>query len=133
KKSLQEEALTVREEKQATQLEEKNQGTAERLAEQFTAEFGDVMILFNGECEGNWGCVRKALREQVQTQSEGFSEKDNQTSLQIAAKYGFSEEVVLAYHKDFCEEDWSCTRAYFRELYMSTRENGKPDKTGKPE
>ncbi len=133
KKSLQEEALTVREEKQATQLEEKNQGTAERLAEQFTAEFGDVMILFNGKCEGNWGCVRKALREQVQTQSEGFSEKDNQTSLQIAAKYGFSEEVVLAYHKDFCEEDWTCTRAYFRELHMSTRENGKPDKTGKPE
>jgi len=130
KKSLQEEAMTVREEKQATQQEEKNQGTAERLAEQFTAEFGDVMNLFNGDCAGNWGCVRKALR--VQEQEEGFSEKDTQTARQISVKYGPTVGEVEAQYIA-CQEDWACTRAHFRELYMDNRENGKPDKTGKPE
>ncbi len=132
KKSLQEEALTVREEKQATQGEEKNQGTAERLAEQFTAEFGDVMNLFEGKCESDWGCVRKALREQVQTLSAGYTDKDYQIALQLKAKYGLDDGVVLAYHKDFCGEDWTCTRAYFRDLYMGDKVKGKPDKTGKP-
>ena len=123
--------MTAREEKQATQQEEKNLQTGERLAEQFTAKFGDVMNLFNGECVSSWACVRKALREQEQ--AEGFSDKDTQTALQIAAKYGFSEEEVKVYHEGTCDEDWACTRAYYRELYMSTKKNGKPDNSGKPE
>lgn len=115
-------------EQQAQKEEEKNQQTAERLAEQFSAEFGDVMNLLNGECEGDWACVRSELREQSRTMAEGLSEKDYQTALQIASKYGSSEEEVLAYHQDFCQLDWSCTRAYFRNMYMETRETGKPKK-----
>jgi len=135
KETLRSEAKEEREETQATQQEKKNLETADRLAEQFTAESGDVMNLFIGDCEGNWGCVRKALRTQAQSQTEGFSsDKDRQVAQQIAVKYGPSggEEEVLAYHTDPCDEDWTCTRAYFRELYMDNRENGKPDKPGKP-
>ncbi|HDD61842.1 MAG: hypothetical protein DRI65_13130 [Chloroflexota bacterium] len=128
KELLREEDKAAREDKKAAQTEEKAQQTAEKLAEQFSAEFGDVMNLLNGECEGEWACVRKALRDQERDMSDGFSEKDIQTAQQIAFKYGFTEEEVQAYHKDYCGEDWSCTRAYFRELYMSTKETGKPKK-----
>ena len=117
-----EEDKAAREEKQTSRTEE----TAEKLAEQFTAEFGDVMSLLNGECEGDWACVRKALRDQEQEMSEGYSDKDQQTALQIGSKYGFDEEVVLKYHKDECGEDWACTRSYFREQYITTKETGKP-------
>ena len=128
RKDLQETAKEERAELQADQQEERNQKTAEKLAEQFSSNSVYVMSLFNGECEGSWGCVRKALREEEQTQSEGYSERDIQTALQIASKYGFTEEEVLDYHDDFCSGDWACTRAYYRDLYMSTKETGKPEK-----
>ena len=128
KEDLREQDKEDREDQQAEKQEEKNQQTGEKFAEQFSAEFGDVMNLFNGECKEDWACVRETLREQTREQAEGFSEKDTQTTLQIASKYGFTEEEVLAYHKDYCGEDWTCTRAYFREQYMETKETGKPDK-----
>jgi len=124
RESLREEDKAAREEKQTSRTEE----TAEKLAEQFSAKSGDVMNLLNGECEGNWGCVRKALRDQEQEMSEGYSDKDQQTALQIGSKYGFLEEEVLAYHKDYCGEDWACTRAYFRENTLIIKETGKPNK-----
>ncbi len=125
KETLRGEAKAEREEQKMEKQEEQTQKTAERLAEQFSAEFGDVMNLLNGECNGEWSCVRSTLRDQEREMSQEFSEKDHQTAQQIAFKYGFTEEEVLAYHKDYCSEDWSCTRAYFREIYMSTRETGK--------
>jgi len=63
--------------------------------------------------------------------SNGYSEKENQTALQISNKYGFSQEEVLAYYES-CGGDWSCTRTHFRELAGSTKQNGKPDKPDKP-
>jgi len=125
---IREEDKEEQEQKAATQQEAQNNKTADKLAEQFTAEFGDVMKLLNGECEGDWACVRKALRDQEQEMAEGYSEKDLQTALQIGSKYGFLEEEVLAYHKDYCGENWACTRAYFRTLAAETKETGKPDK-----
>ena len=125
---IREEDKEEQEQKAATQQEAQNNKTADKLAEQFTAEFGDVMNLLNGECEGDWACVRKALRDQEQEMAEGYSEKDLQTALQIGSKYGFLEEEVLAYHKDYCGENWACTRAYFRTLAAETKETGKPDK-----
>jgi len=125
---VREENKAAREDKKEAKTEEKTQQTAEKLVEQFSAEFGDVMSLLNGECEGEWACVRKALRDQERDQAVGSSAKDIQTAQQIASKYGFSEEEVLAYHKDYCGEDWTCTRAYFREQYLSTKETGKKKK-----
>jgi len=120
-----------RAEQQAAQQEDKNQQTANKLAEQYPDYPGDVMSLFNGECEENWGCVRKTLREQEQatTQAEGvLPKRDTQTASQIASKYGSTPEEVLEYHNTSCSGDWACTRAYFRELSASTKETGKPDK-----
>ncbi len=134
RKDLQEAAKEGRQVELAVQQEERNKQTAEKLADQFSSDPVYVMSLFTeGECEGNWGCVRKVLREEEKAQSEGLSDRGRQTALQIASKYGFTEEEVLAYHDDFCSEDWSCTRAYYRDLYMSTKETGKPEGTGKPE
>ena len=126
-----------KEEKQTNQQEEKNKNTGNKLAEQFSAEFGDVMNLFNVKCEGDWGCVRKALREQAQTQSQtqsgDLSNHDLQTASQISSKYGVSEEEVTTYYLGPCSEDWACTRTHFRVLNMSTKETGKPEGTGKPD
>ncbi len=128
RQSLQEEKKAETQDKQVQIKEEKNQQTAEKLANQFSAEVGDVMNLLNGECEGDWACVRSELRVQSRNSAEGLSEKDYQTALQIAAKYGSSEDEVLAYHNEYCQMDWSCTRAYFRNMYMETRETGKSKK-----
>lgn len=138
KEDLREDKKIEKEEKQANQNEEKNKNnnTGEKLAEQFSAELGEVMGLFeNGECIGDWACVRKALRkqEQTQTQSEGLSDHNLKTASQISSKYGVSEEEVTTYYLGPCSEDWACTRTHFRVLNMSTKETGKPEKTGKPD
>lgn len=103
-----------REEDQQAREQEQNQRTAERLAEQYEAELGDVMALFNGECEGDWSCVRTALREQEREQQT--SDRDVRTAGQIADKYGATVEEVMAIYESTCAWDWPCTRAYFRDL-----------------
>ena len=128
KESLRGEAKADKEEQKSQQQEEKNQQTAEKLAEQYSAEFGDVLNLLNGECEGEWACVRSTLRDQKRTMDQELSEKDIQTALQIAAKYGFTEFEVTEHFQNICEYDWACTRAYFREMYMSTKETGNKNK-----
>jgi pyruvate/2-oxoglutarate dehydrogenase complex dihydrolipoamide acyltransferase (E2) component len=62
----------------------------------------------------------------------GNSEKDYQTASQIGNKYGVSQDTVLGYHQDFCDGDWSCTRAHFREEAGNNKQTGKPDKKDKP-
>lgn len=128
RKSLLEEKKADQQEQGAQKEEERTQQTAEKLAEQYSAEFGDVLNLLNGECAGDWACVRSELREQSRNTAEGFSEKDYQTALQIASKYGYSEDEVLAYYQDFCGMDWACARTYYRTLFMESRETGKPNK-----
>ncbi len=127
-KAEQQEQKAELQEQITQQQEEKQQQTAERLAEQFSAEFGEVMNLYNGECEGEWSCVRASLNEQQRSMAQGFSEKDYQNALQVSSKYGSTQEEVLAYHQDFCGEDWTCTRSYFRNMHTETKETGKPNK-----
>lgn len=128
RESLREEAKDDQESQKAQKEEERNQQTAEKLAEQYSAEFGDVINLLNGECEGDWACVRSELRDQTRKMDQDLTERDNQTALQIAAKYGYTEDEVLGHYQDVCDLDWACTRAYFRNLYMENREKGKPNK-----
>ncbi len=132
RKDLQETAKEERAELQADQQLARNQKTAEKLAEQFSSNSVYVMSLFNGECEGSWGCVRKALREEEQTmtQAEGvLPERDFQTAQQIASKYGIPDyQEVIGWYENDCSGDWACTRAHFREIFMSTKETGKPEK-----
>jgi hypothetical protein len=80
RKDLQEAAKEGRQEKLAAQQLEKNLETAEKLAEQFSPDSAYVMSLFTeGECEGNWGCVRKVLREEEKAQAEGLSDRGRQS------------------------------------------------------
>ncbi len=114
RKDLQEAAKESRQVELATKQEEKNKQTAEKLAEQFSSNSVYAMSLFTeGECEGNWGCVRKVLREEEKTQSEGLSDKGLQTALQISSKYGVSEELVIEHYNGLCSGDWACIRGIF--------------------
>jgi hypothetical protein len=72
--------------------------------------------------------LREQAQTQSQTQSGGLSDHELQTASQISSKYGVSEEEVTNYYLSMCAEDWACTRAYFRDQYMSTKETGKPKK-----
>ena len=118
---------TEREEDRAEREDQRADDTAQRIAEQYEAEVGDVMALYNGECSGNWSCVRKALRQQEQTQTQSTSsDKDGRTAAQIASKYGVSESEVMSVFDTSCSGDWSCTRAHFRD--QSKPDRGKPDK-----
>ena len=121
-------AMGVQEYRKEQTSEKQAEKTAERLGEKYEAAPEDVMELLNGVCEGKWACVRKALREQSQLMGEGLTDKDNKTAMQIGAKYGIDEEIVKAYYLGTCEMNWACTRAYYRDMYMDTKETGKPIK-----
>jgi hypothetical protein len=58
-----------REQDRAQQREQQTQRTAERLAERFGVGIDTVMGLFNGACDGDWGCVRAQLAGQSQPQN----------------------------------------------------------------
>ena len=128
RKASHEELLAEKGNQSAQQAEEQTQKTAERLAEQYAAEFGDVMNLLNGECNGDWACVRSALRDQTREMSAGLSQKDYQLAQQIASKYGYSEDEILSHFQGTCGMDWACTRTYFRNLSKDTKQTGKPQK-----
>lgn len=118
-----------RDEERSEREQQRADDTAEKIAEQYQANVSEVWALYNGECEGNWGCVRKALREQTQTQSQSQGtahDNDSRTAQQIASKYGVSEAEVMNVFNGSCSGDWSCTRAHFREAVKPDR--GKPDK-----
>ena len=57
-----------REQDRPQQQQDQTQRTAERLAERFGVSVDEVMGLFNGACEGDWGCVRAQLAGQSQSQ-----------------------------------------------------------------
>ncbi len=105
-----------REEQKLQSQGEIQQRQAERLAERFEgADASEVMSLYNGECQGNWGCVRKHLQTQTQaeTQTEAYSEQDQRKAAQIASKYGVSAEQVMAKYEE-CGGNWGCVQAFYR-------------------
>lgn len=118
-----EDSRTEREEERTAREEERAQRTAKRLAEQFELQLGDVMALYNGQCEGSWGCVRDVLREETRAQSG--SERDKRTAAKIASQYGVSEDEVWSVFGTSCGQDWNCVRAHFRELARGERGKGK--------
>ena len=118
-------AMGVQEYRKDQRSDKQAEKVAIRLGDQYDVDPDYAMELLNGICEGKWACVRKALREEISTK---LTDRDTQTALRIGKKYGFSEQVVLGLYQGDCEMDWACTRAYFRELYMETRETGKPEK-----
>jgi hypothetical protein len=57
-----------REQDRTQQRQQQTQRTAERLAARFGVSIDAVMGLFNGVCDGDWGCVRAQLAGQPQPQ-----------------------------------------------------------------
>jgi hypothetical protein len=99
--------------------------TAKRF-EGYTSE--EVLAVYNDdECNGNWGCVRKQLREQEQTEAQGVSDRDTRTAQQIASKYGKDITKVWDEFNNVCGGDWNCVRANFRDA-ARTAPDKKKDK-----
>lgn len=117
-----EEAQAERKGERAGRTEEQTQRTADRLAEQFGVDNAVVDSQFEA-CEGNWGCVRKALREQEQTSAA--SSQHERTAAQIASKYGVSQSEVMNYYENSCGQDWNCVRAHYRDLNKNNQGKGK--------
>jgi len=124
--SEREDARTEREGERTALEEERAQLTAERLAEQFeNADAVRVMELYEGECQGSWGCVRKALRDE--DRGDAALDRDKRTAAQIASRYsqyGETEDTVWTAFLG-CSEDWSCVRAHYRDLYQGDHGKGK--------
>jgi PKD repeat protein len=120
--SQREDARTEREGERAAREEERTQRTAERIAEQFENADADKVLELYDECEGSWGCVRKALREE--DCADAALDRDKRTAAQIASKYGFSETEVLNYFEVSCGQDWNCVRTYYRNLTQGDHGKG---------
>jgi hypothetical protein len=111
---LRDEQHLQQDEERAAAEAERGLRIAQRLAEQFEVAPDFVLDLYNAECAGSWGCVRKALREAYG--GEGAADHDARTAARIASQYGFSEVEVWNVFLTSCEERWNCVRAHFREL-----------------
>jgi hypothetical protein len=121
-----EDASTEREGERTAREDERAELTAKRLAEQFGIDMDKVMLLYGegGECEGSWGCVRKALRDE--DRADAASERDERTAAQIASKYdGVSGSDVLFHFENSCGQDWNCVRAYYRNLTQGDHGKGR--------
>jgi PKD repeat protein len=101
----------------AARKEGLDEKTADRLSKQY--EFTGDMDAFLADCEGNWGCVRKKLKNMDQTTVEGASsDKDTRTAERLAAQYGVDlNSVVWAkFNAGECTGDWNCVRAELRNM-----------------
>src|SRR3990170_3164861 len=109
-----------RQEAQSTRQSEQDHRTAANLAKQFGVSQDDVLEVFNGQCGGDWGCVRAHFR---QPSGASHTEDDERTAEQIAQKYGVGPDQVLALFTGTCQQDWGCVREHLR-----PQDHGKPGK-----
>jgi hypothetical protein len=54
--------------------------------------------------------------ERSEARMERDEARDSRTALQIANKYGSSEDAVMAIYEGTCDYSWNCVRAHFRQL-----------------
>jgi PKD repeat protein len=115
--------IGIKEFRSAGREEDRNQKTAERLAEQFSSQVGDIMSVFTAECEGSWSCTRKELRQEAHDQA--YVDQDARTAVKIASQYSVSESEVWNIYETTCSQEWNCVRAHFRELLKDNQGKGK--------
>jgi len=120
-KLAREEERTAREDaRNAARKEGLDEKTADRLSKQY--EFTGNMDALLAECEGNWGCVRKKLKNMDQTTVEGASsDKDTRTAERLAAQYGVDISIVKGIFNNTCGGDWNCVRSELRATYKKTK------------
>jgi hypothetical protein len=112
----------LRENQQESREDDHDERTASKLAEQFQYSEEDIWALFNGDCEGNWSCVRAAIRDQIT--DEKSSERNARTASQLSNKYGVSENEVWSLFNSTCHQSWSCVRSTLRD---QAKNHGKPE------
>jgi PKD repeat protein len=117
---IQEYRKLLREQESEFRLLEQDNRIALKLADHFGFEEADVIAFFES-CDGNWGCVRNALRELGQFESEGSREQS--TAARIAKQYDKTEPEVMAQY-ELCNSDWSCVRTIYREELKAERGKG---------
>ncbi|MCZ6529836.1 MAG: hypothetical protein O6949_05825, partial [Chloroflexi bacterium] len=101
----------LRDEDRTEHQQDRIDRTAEQLSGQFGPSVDEVLGLYQGECAQDWGCVRKKLRSQSQSQDKTDTGKN--MAARLASQYGVSEsEVQLLYGA--CGGNWSCVRAELR-------------------
>ena len=115
---VQEYRRQIRQETQTTRQAEQDQRTASNLAKQFDVSQEEVLGIFNGECSGDWNCVRIHFRQQT---GNSRNAGDESTAAQIAQKYGVDVSDVMGLYNGVCQQDWACVRAHFRD-----QNKGKP-------
>ncbi|MES0340127.1 MAG: hypothetical protein ABUK15_08720, partial [Anaerolineales bacterium] len=115
-KLAREEERTAREEaRTAARKETLDEKTAARFSEQYGYPLGEINSYFE-DCNGNWTCVRKDLKEKDQAQVEGTSDKDTRTAERLAAQYGVDISIVKGIFNNACGGDWNCVRSELRAL-----------------
>jgi PKD repeat protein len=113
-KLAREEERTAREDaRNAARKEGLDEKTADRLSKQY--DFTGDMDALLAECEGNWGCVRKKLKDMDQVHLEGTSDKDHRTAERLAAQYVVPFDIVWdKFTTGECSGDWNCVRTALR-------------------
>jgi PKD repeat protein len=114
REQLRDDEKLAREEERTARKEELDEKTAARLSEQY--EYTGDMNALLAECEGNWGCVRKKLKDMDQAQVEGTSDKDTRTAERLVAQYGVDINIIWAKFNGACNGDWNCVRAELRDM-----------------
>ncbi|HLC01466.1 MAG TPA: PKD domain-containing protein [Anaerolineales bacterium] len=113
----------LHQETQSTRQVEQDQHTAANLSRQFGVSQDEILQLFNGECNRDWGCVRSHFRQQTGNPN---SDGDENTAAQIAEKYGVDAGEVWVMFNGTCQQDWGCVREHFRNQSQSKPGKGHP-------
>ena len=98
--------------------------TVEQLAARYVISALEVLDLYNETCAQDWGCVRKELRNQPESQDK--PDQGQNTAARLADQYTVSESKVLSLYDGSCGGSWSCVRAELRA--ESGRGGGKKPK-----
>lgn len=118
---VQEYRRQLHQETQNTHQAEGDQRTAANLAKQFDVSQEEVLGVFNGECSGDWNCVRAHFRQQA---GPSHDAGDESTAAQIAQKFGVDVNEVMGLYSGTCQRDWGCVRAHFRDQNRNKPANG---------
>jgi hypothetical protein len=105
----------IRETREELREGDRNDRTAEQLAARYGISIQEVLDLHD-DCAQDWGCVRKALRDQAQSQNH-LDQGQKNTATRLASQYVVSESEVQSLYDGLCGGSWSCVRAELRELY----------------
>ncbi|HEY43651.1 MAG TPA: PKD domain-containing protein [Anaerolineae bacterium] len=107
--------------------EERQTGFNHRIATHYAYQYGvgegDILVVFNEICDGDWKCVHDYLRENPAiAQQAGSNER---TATHLALQYGVSEEEIMSLFEGTCDGDWSCVRSQLRDRIREEHGKGK--------